>query len=408
MSDFLYLHQKDALEKMKNGCILNGGVGSGKSRTSLAYYYTRNGGKFHNGKISRMKNPKNLFIITTAKKRDDKEWEEELIPFRMSPDQDLSLYKNTVVIDSWNNIGKYRDVKDAFFIFDEDRVTGKGKWAITFIKIAKHNEWIILSATPGDTWEDYAAVFIANGFYRGFTDFRSQHIVYSRYVSYPLVERYLNTGRLMRLRRSILIDMDFERSTVRHDHYIDMPYDKSSYRLVNKDRWNIFEDKPIENASELCYTLRKIVNSDPYRAEKVKELSKTNHRLIIFYNFDYELDILKSIDFGKDYQVAEWNGHAHQPVPDGKKWVYLVQYTAGAEGWNCIKTDTIIFYSLNYSYKVVEQARGRIDRMNTMYIDLHYYYFKSGSQIDLAIYSANKRKKQFNEGKFVYSNNGRA
>lgn len=408
MSDFLYPHQKDALEKMKNGCILNGGVGSGKSRTSLAYYYTRNGGKFHNGKISRMKNPKNLFIITTAKKRDDKEWEEELIPFRMSPDQDLSLYKNTVVIDSWNNIGKYRDVKDAFFIFDEDRVTGKGKWAVTFIKIAKHNEWIILSATPGDTWEDYAAVFIANGFYRGFTDFRSQHIVYSRYVSYPLVERYLNTGRLMRLRRSILIDMDFERSTVRHDHYIDMPYDKSSYRLVNKDRWNIFEDKPIENASELCYTLRKIVNSDPYRAEKVKELSKTNHRLIIFYNFDYELDILKSIDFGKDYQVAEWNGHAHQPVPDGKKWVYLVQYTAGAEGWNCVKTDTIIFYSLNYSYKVVEQARGRIDRMNTMYIDLHYYYFKSGSQIDLAIYSANKRKKQFNEGKFVYSNNGRA
>lgn len=408
MSDFLYPHQKDALEKMKNGCILNGGVGSGKSRTSLAYYYTRNGGKFHNGKISRMKNPKNLFIITTAKKRDDKEWEEELIPFRMSPDPDLSLYKNTVVIDSWNNIGKYRDVKDAFFIFDEDRVTGKGKWAITFIKIAKHNEWIILSATPGDTWEDYAAVFIANGFYRGFTDFRSQHIVYSRYVSYPLVERYLNTGRLMRLRRSILIDMDFERSTVRHDHYIDMPYDKSSYRLVNKDRWNIFEDKPIENASELCYTLRKIVNSDPYRAEKVKELSKTNHRLIIFYNFDYELDILKSIDFGKDYQVAEWNGHAHQPVPDGKKWVYLVQYTAGAEGWNCVKTDTIIFYSLNYSYKVVEQARGRIDRMNTMYIDLHYYYFKSGSQIDLAIYSANKRKKQFNEGKFVYSNNGRA
>ena len=408
MSDFLYPHQKDALEKMKNGCILNGGVGSGKSRTSLAYFYTRNGGKFHNGKISRMKNPKNLFIITTAKKRDDKEWEEELIPFRMSPDPNLNLYKNNIVIDSWNNISKYRDIKDSFFIFDEDRVTGKGKWAVTFIKIAKHNEWIILSATPGDTWEDYAAVFIANGFYRGFTDFRKQHIVYSRYVSYPLVERYLNTGRLMRLRRSILIDMDFERSTVRHDHYIDMPYDKSSYRLVNKDRWNIFEDRPIENASELCYTLRKIVNSDPRRAEKVKELSKTNRRLIIFYNFDYELDILKSIDFGKDYQVAEWNGHAHQPVPDGKKWVYLVQYTAGAEGWNCVKTDTIIFYSLNYSYKVVEQARGRIDRMNTMYIDLHYYYFKSGSQIDLAIYSANKRKKQFNEGKFVYSNNGHA
>ena len=397
----LYEHQIKALQKMKNGCILNGGVGSGKSITSLAYYYTLEGGKIGGKKHTKMRNPRDLYIITTARKRDTLEWEGELAPFCLSTHPEFNGYSNKVVVDSWNNIRKYEDVKNAFFIFDEQRVVGSGAWVKSFLKITKYNEWILLSGTPGDTWTDYIPVFIANGFYRNRTEFLQEHVVYSRFSKYPKIDRYLNTMRLERLRRNVLVNMDFDRPTTAHHEDVFVKYDISTYKDMMKNRWNIWENKPFKNASELCYSLRKVVNSDESRLVSVLELFEKHPRAIIFYNFDYELELLKSLYYGEDVEVAEWNGHKHQPIPECESWVYLVQYNAGAEGWNCIKTDTIIFYSQNYSYKVMVQSSGRIDRLNTPYTDLYYYHLKSRSGIDLAISRALKDKKKFNEGKFV-------
>ena len=396
-------YQLEAIKRMKNGCILCGGVGSGKSRTGLAYYFIQNGGQVNTENYIPMKNPKDLYIITTARKRDTLEWEGEFAPFLISTDDD-GYYDNKVVVDSWNNIKKYVDVTDAFFIFDEQRVVGSGAWVKAFLKICKSNEWILLSATPGDTWSDYIPVFIANGFYKNKTEFIREHIVYSRFVKYPKVDRYLNTGRLIRLRNRILVNMDFERSTVSHHEDVWCNYDIRKYKELGKERWNPYKDEPIVNASELCYTWRKIVNSDESRQTALLNICADHPGVIVFYNFDYELDILKSLTYindGDAMEVAEWNGHKHQEIPDTDKWVYLVQYTAGCEGWNCIRTDTIVFYSQNYSYKVLEQARGRIDRMNTPYTDLYYYHLKSKAPIDLAISRAIKNKKNFNEMKFV-------
>lgn len=396
----LYDHQREALAKMHNGCILCGGVGSGKSRTGLAYYYQQQGGNLDEAD-SIMKKPKDLYIITTARKRDTCEWGGELAPFLLSVHSEANYYKNTVVVDSWNNIAKYKDVKDAFFIFDEQRVVGYGAWTKAFLKIAKANKWILLSATPGDTWQDYIPVFIANGFYRNKTDFIDQHVIYDWRAKYPKVDRYLNTGRLVRLRNSILVDMEFERHTTSNHVDIPVSYNISNYRDVTRKRWNIWEDRPIETAGELCYSLRRIVNSDESRSVAVLEIMEDRPKVVIFYNFDYELEILKSLGYPEGTEVAEWNGHKHQEIPTGEKWVYLVQYTAGCEGWNCITTDTIIFYSQNYSYKVMVQAAGRIDRLTTPYSNLYYYHLKSFSGIDLAISKSLKAKKNFNEGKFV-------
>ena len=400
----LYDYQIDAVKRMKNGCILNGGVGSGKSRTALAYYYLRNGGDpaslCGDNYIPMDDPPKDLYIITTARKRDTLEWDGDMAPFLLSTHTDVNLYCNKVVVDSWNNITKYKEVTDAFFIFDEDRVTGSGVWVKSFLKIAKSNEWIILSATPGDTWQDYIPVFLANGFYKNKSEFIREHIVYSRFSKFPKVDRYLNTGRLIRLRNSILIDMDFHRDTIPHHEDVYVSYDISAYKDICRNRWNPWEDKPIENASEFCYSLRKIVNTDEARQVALLQIIEKHPKAIIFYNFDYELDILKKLYYGEDFEIAEWNGHKHQEVPKGEKWVYLVQYTAGNEGWNCVRTDTIIFYSQNYSYKVMTQAAGRIDRLNTPYKDLYYYHIKSRSGIDLAISKALKNKKKFNERKF--------
>lgn len=397
---FLYPYQMAAVEKMRNGCILNGGVGSGKSRTGLYYYFKEQGGSIDPDYIP-MKNPKDLYIITTAMKRDSLEFEGELANFLISKNPEVSFYKNKVVTDSWNNIKKYRDVTDAFFIFDEDRVTGSGAWVKSFLKIVKSNDWIILSATPGDTWEQYIPVFIANGFYRNKTEFIREHVIYSRYTKYPKVDRYINTGRLIRLRNRILIDMDFTRQTIPHHEDVYTRYDISAYKDAIRNRWDPYKNEPIQQASGLCYVLRKIVNSDQSRQVTLLEIFEDHPRMIVFYNYDYELDILKGIHYGDDVSVAEWNGHAHQPIPESESWVYLVQYNAGAEGWNCIKTDTVIFYSQTYSWKTLQQACGRIDRLNTPYIDLYYYHLKSRSGIDLAISKALREKKQFNEVRWV-------
>ena len=404
---FLYDYQLEAVKKMKNGCILNGGVGSGKSRTSLYYYFINQGGQIGDKYIP-MKNPKDLYIITTARKRDTLEWEGELSPFLMSSFKDKCYkYPNPVVIDSWNNIGKYINVQNAFFIFDEQRVVGSGAWVKAFLKITKVNNWILLSATPGDTWSDYIPVFLANGFYKNKTEFRMEHCVYSRYTKFPKIERYIGTGKLIAFRNSILIDMDFKRSTVPHHEDIYVPYDISKYKDTIRNRWNPYTNEPIKQASELCYCLRHIVNEDINRQIALIDILEKHPKTIIFYNFDYELDILRSIcekinsNLNNNYTIAEWNGHKHQEIPNSNNWVYLVQYTAGAEGWNCITTDTIIFYSQNYSYKILSQACGRIDRLNTPYKDLYYYHIKSRSGIDLAISKALKDKKTFNESAYV-------
>lgn len=398
----LYDYQLDAVKRMKNGCILCGGVGSGKSRTSLAYYYQEQGGKLGTKSYVDMQNPRDLYIITTARKRDTKEWEGELVPFLLTTNPDVAYYKNKVVVDSWNNIGKYKDVYGAFFIFDEQRVVGSGAWVKAFLNIARKNKWILLSATPGDTWSDYIPVFVANGFYKNKTEFTREHIVY-RWINktYPKIDHYVNTGQLIRYRNDILVTMDFNRVTVAHHEDVFCSYDIAKYKDASKNRWDPFKDEPIINAAGLCYVWRKIVNTDESRQVALLELFEKHPKMIVFYNFDYELDILREVFSNAGCEVGEWNGHVHGAVPTTSKWVYLVQYTAGAEGWNCIATDTIVFYSQNYSYKVMQQAAGRIDRLNTKFIDLYYYHLKSRSGIDLAISRALSQKKNFNEGKYA-------
>ena len=401
--------QIKALSELRNGNILCGGVGSGKSRTGLAYYFCtvcggRIDGKDHGLKQDQipMLFPKDLYIITTAKKRDKNEWEDELNSFLLSTDPEHSYYGDQihVVVDSWNNIKKYQSVTGAFFLFDEQRVVGYGSWSKAFIQIAKYNQWIFLSATPGDCWMDYVSIFIANGFFRNKYDFEKRHVVYNRYSKYPQVDRYVNDQVLQRMRDSILVTIDYDKPTERHQIVMLADYDKEAYRILMHDRWNLYEQKPIENVSELGYLLRKVVNADPSRIKGAVEVAEDNPKLIVFYGFDYELDILRNAPWPEGTVVKEWNGHRHEEIPDSDRWIYLVQYRAGAEGWNCIETNAMLFYSQDYSYKTTEQAMGRIDRRNTPFHDLYYYSFRSYAPIDVAISRALKRKKNFNERRF--------
>ena len=400
-NSILYDFQYEAVEKASNGSIFNGGTGTGKSRTGLYFYFKQQGGSYVGSDYVPMKNPKDLYIITPALKRDKVEWAPELALFRLSTDPETNYYKNKVVIDSWNNIKKYTEIKGQFVIFDEDKVCGGGAWTKAFLKIAKNNDWIILSASPGDTWIDYWPVFVANRFYKNKTEFIREHVVYSQYTKFPKVERYLNTQRLMRLRDKILIDMTVQRHTIPHHENVYCNYDIQFYKDVFRKRWDPYKNEPLKQASELCWVLRKIVNSDESRQARLLEILEDHPKAIIFYSYDYERDILISLGYEEGTKIAEWTGHKHEPIPESEKWVYLVNYASGAEGFNCISTNTIIFYSQTYSYKTLLQAQGRIDRLNTKFIDLYYYHLKSRSGIDLAISKALKEKKQFNESRWL-------
>lgn len=376
----LHPHQEEALERLKSGKVLVGGVGSGKSLVGASW-------------ALKQPNSGGIVVITTARKRDSLEWVGE---FAMA-----GSGMEGITVDSWNNIAKYADARDTVFIFDEQRVVGSGKWVKTFLKITKHNPWILLSATPGDTWLDYVPLFLANGFYKNKTEFYEEHVVWDRFARYPRVKRFVAVHRLEKLRRRILVDMPVARHTVRNRIYVPVRYRVAEYNEIMKKRFDPYKGEPIASAGELCYVLRKCVNQDRDRLEAVRGILKKRSRIIVFYNFDYELEALRELS--DTCVVNEWNGHKHEPVPDGDRWVYLVQYASGAEAWNCTVTDTIVFYSLNYSWKVMEQSEGRIDRMNTPFTNLWYYFLESESAIDQSIKSSLARKKKFNEKVFADS-----
>lgn len=406
MNIALNRHQLEAIEQIKNGSVLCGGVGSGKSRTALAYYILKVGqGRLRingSGKIAEMKDARDLYIITTAKKRDDLEWEKECGKFLLFRERENSISGVKVTVDSWNNIKKYKDVYGAFFIFDEQRVVGSGVWVRTFLNIARKNKWILLSATPGDTWSDYIPLFVANGFFRNKTDFQDQHCVFSRFSKYPRIEKYIGEETLEKYRDQILVPMKDDRRTMRHDVKVICDYDQNLYKIVFRNRWDPWENRPIEETGKLLYLTRKVVNYDWRRIQAVEGILVARKRCIIFYNFDYELEMLLDyLEEKEDMKVGQWNGHRHDEVPGGESWVYLVQFNAGAEGWNCTSTDTIIFFSQNYSYRMIEQASGRIDRIDSPYFNLYYYHLRSNSPIDLAIYRALKNKRNFNERRFL-------
>lgn len=393
-------HQEKVLHQIRNGSILNGGTGTGKTITALTYFVEKVcGGRNRVGEpLVDMKQARDILVFTTVKKRDDLDWQKEAAWFGIGGDEDASWGGVKITVDSWNNIAKYQDVKGYFIIFDEQRLVGNGAWVKAFHKMAKNNLWILLSATPGDSWIEFAPVFVAHDFFKSRAEFIEKHVIYKRYSKFPKIEKYYDTGPLIKMRRQVLVDMPYDRHTKRHEKHLIVHHDKARFDEIHKKRWHVFEERPLKDVGEMFAVMRQLVNRDPDRLATVMKLSEQHPRLIVFYNFNFELDMLRTLAGTLGIESAEWNGHKHEPVPTGDRWLYLVQYTAGNEGWNCITTDAMVFYSLNYSYKVNEQCKGRIDRLNTPFVDLYYYYLRSNSFIDGAIMKALKLKKNFNLG----------
>lgn len=386
----LYDYQLDAVKRLKTGKVLCGRVGSGKSLTALYWWHTKVcGGSFQPWR-PRQKKVK-LYIITTAKKREDREWQSDALPFLPEEDE--------IVVDSWQNIKKYIAVTGCCFIFDEQKTVSTGTWSKNFVYITKHNKWIMLSGTPGDAYKDYLALFIANGFVKNKTEFNSNYVKFARFSKYPKIEGYYNVEQLESWRRQILVVMKDHRKIRKIFKDVFCEYDRELYLKAVKLKRDVFTDEPCMDAGHLCRVLRKIVNSDLDRIKKLDELLDKHHKAIVFYNFNFERDMLREYAERTGILYSEYNGERHESAPIGDKWIYAVQYVS-CEGWNLTTTDTVIFFSQNYSYKVKTQAAGRIDRVNTPFNELYYYTFMSNSTIDYAIWKALNAKKNFQESAF--------
>jgi hypothetical protein len=403
-------HQLEALALLRTGSILKGTVGSGKSRTAIAYFLQAECG-WTMEPFATVKNPetkKQLLIITMAKKRDEHDWDYELAQFGIPAD----IYGLSVIVDSWNNIKKYESFT-GFAIFDEQKVSGYGAWVKSFLKITKQcSGWILLSATPGDTWLDYIPVFIANGFYKNKTAFVAEHVIFDRYSKYPKVDKYLRENKLLYLRDHITVNMDFQRSIEKHEIELWCDYDRKAYDFIKKERKDPYERisrseetdgfiyKPIKNNSKFCFLLRRAAYDHESRIGDLRDVVDKHGKVIVFYNFRRELEIIRSAFENGHITIAEYNGRRHDSIPTTNKWIYLVQYNL-SEGWNCITSDCVVFFSSNYSWRTLEQCKGRIDRMNTPFSDLYYYHIWSDAPIEKAIKAANKRKEIFNERQFT-------
>ena len=403
--------QENCLERLSTGKVLAADTGAGKSIMSLAWYLSKECASDEHSLKSGAKawtlyhGSPDLYIITTPKKRDSEEWESDLSKFNLVKGRNSKeMGEVNIFIDSWNNIKKYTEIKNSVFIFDEQRAVGSGTWAKSFVKIAKQNHWIMLSATPGDTWSDWCPLMIAKGYYPNRTAFFNKHAVYNPYVKYREIIRWDNTDELEYYRSKMLVTCRMEKKTTRHfEEVIADCSNKYEVKRAYKERTNPKTGEPFKSASELCAYTRNIINTDPTRSAVGLKIIQMYDRIIIFYTLTDELEGIKWACNKAGRKMYFYNGEIHDQVPTGNNWAYIVQYTAGSEAWNCTTCNAMLFWDLTYSYKQFKQATGRIDRLNTPYSDLYYYAIRSYMPLDLAIRRALREKKDFNSRGFLKS-----
>lgn len=400
--------QHECVQALRSGKVLAAGVGAGKSIMALYWYVTKcctvRTSHNANGELFQiMPGSPDLVIITTAKKRDNHEWDDELYRYALHQGENSKkMGRVHVTIDSWNNITKYVDTS-AVFIFDEQRAIGSGAWSKAFVRIARRNPWVMLSATPADTWSDWCPIFVADGFYRNRTEFFRRHAVYSRYTKYPRIDRWIDEDYLNRCRDRVLVTCEVPRETERVVHQLTCAYDKETVRKAMKTRWNPETEEPFLNATELCFYLRRVIDTDPTRLSYAAHVVRDHRKVIIFYTLRAELEQILKLEEVTGVPVYQYNGGRHDDLPQGNSWVYAVQFQAGSEGWNCTSCNTVLYWSLPYSYKQAEQAAGRIDRLDTSYKTLNYYIMRSFAPLDLGIIRALRNKENFNASGFLRS-----
>lgn len=394
----LYKLQEKILNKSKENYLFHLGTGTGKTIIALHHYI-------------KYSYPLDLIIIAPAVKVKEGGWDRE-IKFVFN---ELGLEMPKYEVVSYSKLKKYV-AKKGHYIFDEchyikNSTSLRGKISKELVK--KYATcFSLLSATPASKWEEWCNYFILWGICKNKTEFYKRYVVMGRQrygsIEFNTVVGYQNTELLKehikrRTSKKYTVNDMVEMPDL-IEQYIEFKC-SSEYKKIKNDR--IMESNgsiiKLDTISKLYSTLRQQANITD-KLEYLEYIINSNEEdnVLIFYNFNYEKDMiinyLKSKKIKVDYII---NGVTkNYPIKENfeliNNTVTLVQIQAGGTGIELTYINKVVYFSPTYSYQDYIQSIGRAYR-NGQENKVLVYKFKVLNSIETDIWECLERKEDFNE-----------
>lgn len=248
----------------------------------------------------------------------------------------------------------------------------------------------------------------------------SKEMYYNHYIDYhwdeangfPLrvIDGYKNVERLKKKMRAygchFLKTEDCIDLPEQIDQTIKVPVSKE-YGIFKKDRICTINDTELVGDTTLTKLLYERQLCGQYNKDKLEAfrdlVESTNDRLIVFYNFNAELEALKGIceSVGRSISLVNGQGRDLLSYENDNSSITLIQYQAGAMGLNLQKSNRIIYYTPPLSSELFEQSKKRIHRIGQSKTCFYYYLTCKGS-VEEKIYKTLAMRRDYTEALFEY------
>ena len=418
----LYPHQQAALAETQE-------------KNKVAYYLDMGLGKTFVGaeKMRELGAQVNLIICQKSKIDDWIEHFKEhynakiLYPYDLTNSHEMKRFFNEVKLNSGEpfvGIINYElafrrpelaELKDFTLMLDESSLiqNEQAKRSKFILNKLQPANVILLSGTPtGGKYEKLWSQLHLLGwkiskklFYNSFVDF---HYEDNEGFPFMVIDGYKNEERLKRkMREHGCIFMKTE-------EVIDLPEQihqtikvptAKEYRKFRKDCICMVDGSELVGDTTLTKMLYERQLCGQYSKDKLQAfqelLESTNDRLIVFYNFNAELEALKGIcdSVERPYSVVNGESKDLYAYEHESGSITLIQYQAGAMGLNLQKANKIVYFTPPLSSELFEQSKKRIHRVGQSKT-CFYYYLTCGGSIEEKIYRTLAMRKSYTEALF--------
>ena len=411
----LYEFQKNVLEQTKN-------------RNHVAYYLEMGLGKTFVGseKLIQLKNGVNLIVCQKSKINDwiehFKTYYDDVYVWDLTKKKDFDNFIDDGLLkpETFTSIGiinyelafrrkELLQLHNFTLMLDESSMIQNEKAKRTrFILSLDAENVILLSGTPvGGKYENLWSQCRLLGWYISKTEFWNRYIK-TRLIdvngfSLPIVVGYTNIRDLkdnlrehgaVFLKSSEVLDLPEQ---VDIKQYVEATKD---YKAFKKNSIIEIEDDTLVGDNILKKMLYERQLCGEYNENKLNALKEimesTNNRLIIFYNFTKEKDLIVDIckKLNKSYSIINGEIKDLTAYETNEDSITIVQYQAGAMGLNLQKANKIIYFTLPLSSELFEQSKKRIHRIGQVDTCFYYYLLAKGT-IEESIYKTLLMRKDY-------------
>ena len=177
----------------------------------------------------------------------------------------------------------------------------------------------------------------------------------------------------------------------------------SDYKKFMKDRVIKIDDKELTGDSTLSKRLYARMLCSAYSKDKIARLidlvNSTSDRVIIFYNFNTELEVLRKVLFDRPISIVNGQVKDLKEYENNDNSVTLIQYQAGAMGLNLQKANRIIYFSLPERSELFEQSKARICRIGQEK-QCYYHIMMCHKSVEEKIYECLLMRKDYTDELF--------